>query len=131
MFSNQRHKIRFEDFVYFKNVKKYQNLANVGFFSYPDQETQISIMLRECQNESGVYDGLQPVAWTILMLRGTPEYVQFISTEGLGPTKLNPANSIFAFPQHFKRKSPKSRTDPEERRRTAKGNTTYRRITEC
>ena len=45
--------------------------------------TQISIMLRKCQNESGVCDGLQPVAWTVLMLRGTPEYVQFISKEVL------------------------------------------------
>ena len=35
---------------------------------------------------------------------------------GLGPTKLNPVPSIFAFPQHLQRKLPKSRVDPEERR---------------
>ena len=37
--------------------------------------------------------------------------------EGLGPTKLNPVPSVFAFPQHLQRKLPKSRADPEERRR--------------
>ena len=36
---------------------------------------------------------------------------------GLGPTKLNPVSSIFAFPEHLQRRLPKSRTDPEERRR--------------
>ena len=36
---------------------------------------------------------------------------------GLGPTKLNHVLSLFAFPQHFQRKPPKSRTDPEDRRR--------------
>ena len=35
------------------------------------------------------------------MLRGTPEYVQFISKGRLGPTKLNPVSSIIAFPQHL------------------------------
>ena len=34
---------------------------------------------------------------------------------GLGPTKLNTVLSIFTFPQHLRRKSPKSRADPEER----------------
>ena len=43
------------------------------------RKMKISIMLRECQNESGVCDGLQPVARTVEMLRGTLEYVQFIS----------------------------------------------------
>ena len=41
----------------------------------------LGTMLRKCQNKSGVCDGLQLVAWTVLMLRGTPEYVQFISKE--------------------------------------------------
>ena len=36
---------------------------------------------------------------------------------GLGPTKLNPVPSIFAFRQHHWWKPPKSSTDPEERRR--------------
>ena len=36
---------------------------------------------------------------------------------GLGPTKLNPFPSIFAFPQHLQRKLVKSRADPAERRR--------------
>ena len=35
---------------------------------------------------------------------------------GLGPTKLNPVPSIFAFPQHLRWKPPKSRTYLEERR---------------
>ena len=45
--------------------------------------TQKIIVLRECQNESGVCDGLQPVAWTVLMLRITPEDVKVISKEML------------------------------------------------
>ena len=35
--------------------------------------------------------------------------------EVLGPTKLNTVPSIFIFPQHLRRKPPKSRADPEER----------------
>ena len=42
-----------------KNIKYWQMLD----FSIPSgQRKCISIMLRECQNESGVRDGLQPVA---------------------------------------------------------------------
>ena len=36
---------------------------------------------------------------------------------GLGPSKLNPVLSLFAFPQHLRSKPPKRRTDPKERRR--------------
>jgi len=36
---------------------------------------------------------------------------------GLGPTKLNPGPSTFAFPQHLQRNLPKSRADPGERSR--------------
>ena len=57
-------------------------------------------MLQECQNESG----LQPVAWTVLMFRVTPEYVQLFSKV------LAPLN-------YLRSKPPKRRTDPNERRR--------------
>ena len=43
--------------------------------------------------------------------------IYLINFEGLGQTKLNPVNTIFVFRQHLRRKPPKSRTDPEERRR--------------
>ena len=35
---------------------------------------------------------------------------------GLGPTKANPVPTLFDFPEHLKRKTPLSRTDPEKRR---------------
>ena len=42
------------------------------------------------------------------------------SDEGLCPTKLNPISSIFAFPQHLRRKPPKNRGETSK---AAKGNT--------
>ena len=48
-----------------------------------DNANKYMYVLWECQNESGVCDGLQPVAWTVLILWGTLEYVQFISKEVL------------------------------------------------
>ena len=46
-----------------KTFKKYLELADVRFFFHSFRTTQISIVPRECQNESGVCDdGLQPVA---------------------------------------------------------------------
>lgn len=38
---------------------------------------------------------------------------------GLGPTKVNPVPTIFSFPTHLQPKTPRKRTDPEERRRGA------------
>ena len=65
-----------------KNVEKYQKVANVRFF-HTLRKIEMSIMLRDCQNENDVCDGLQPVVCTVQMLQGTPEYVQFISVEVL------------------------------------------------
>ena len=81
--------------------------------------TQIIIMLRESKNWERRMRWITAChpAWTVLMLRVTPEYVQFISEGDLGPTKLNPVSSMFAFPQHLWRKPPKRRTDRKERRR--------------
>ena len=67
-----------------KNIRNGQMLDVFQSF----RTAKRSIMLRKYQNESGGCDGLQPaaVAWTVksgLMLRGTPEYVQYISKEVL------------------------------------------------
>lgn len=56
-----------------KNVEKCPELSNVRFFHFL-RIKQTSIVLRACQNESGVCDVLLPVTWTVQMLRGTPEY---------------------------------------------------------
>ena len=82
-----------------KNIQNWQMLDVFQTLS----TTQTSIIPRECQNESGVCDGLYPVVWTELILRGSPGYICSIHFEGgLGLTKLNPLPSIFSFPQHLR-----------------------------
>ena len=78
--------------------------------------TQISIMLRECQNESGVCNdcSLSPAVDSLNVTRHIRIYsIPFEG--GLGPTKLNLVPSIFVLPQHLRLKLPKSRTHLEER----------------
>ena len=65
-------------------------------FFHSLKTTEMSITLRDCQIESDVCDGLQPVICTVQMLRGMPEYVQFISME-----VLSRLNWILQFPQYL------------------------------
>lgn len=68
---------------------------------------QISIMPRGCENESSVCDGLWPVVWEEVLPRlNRVMFLQF-----------------FPFPKYLQRKSPKSRTDPEERRQKQRNTT--------
>ena len=82
-----------------KMLKNIQNWQMLDVFQTL-RTTQTSIVLRECQNESGVCDGLHPVVWTVTRLTR----ICSIHFQGdLGPTKLNPVPSIFSFPQHLRR----------------------------
>ena len=68
------------------------------------------------------------------MSQDVQEFVQHTSKVDSRPTKLNPVPTIFSFPTHLQPKTPRKRTDPEERRRGAlsclqnKTNTAPRRI---
>ena len=79
--------------------------------------TQISIMLRECQNRRERW-----IRWiaacrqdSLKVMRDT-RICSIYFERSLAPTQLNPVPSIFAFPQHLRWKPPKSRTYLEERR---------------
>ena len=96
-----------------KNIRNWQMLD--VFQSL--RTTKITIMLRGCQNKSGVCDGLQPVAWTVEMLRSTLEYVQFISKVVLArlnwilfPQYLHSHN---IFGENLRKVVPTSRRDVE------------------
>ena len=53
------------------------------------------------------------------MSQDVQEFVQHTSKVDSRPTKLNPVPTIFSFPTHLQPKTPRKRTDPEERRRGA------------
>ena len=78
--------------------------------------TQISIMLPIPERERRMR-GIKACRLDSLNLTRHTRICSVLFEGGIHPTELNSVPSSFAFPQHLQRKPPKSRTDPEERRR--------------
>lgn len=99
-----------------KQTDKYPELANVGFFPFPPDNPNK-------QYAPGMSERERRMRWIAachLESLNVTRHTRMCSIHfegGLGPTKANPVPTIFAFPQHLQRKTPKCRTDPEERRR--------------
>ena len=98
-----------------KNFAKYPELANVRFFPFPQDNANKYYAAGMSERERR----MRWIAACRLDSLNVTRHTRICSVHfegGLGPTKLNPVPSIFAFPQHLQRKPLKSRTDPEERR---------------
>ena len=99
-----------------KNVETYPELANVRCFPFPQDNPNKYYAARMSEQQRR----LRWIAACCLDSLNVKRHTRICSVHfdgGLGPTKLNPVPSIFAFPQHLQRKLPKSRSDPKERRR--------------
>ena len=98
-----------------KQKDKYPELAEVTFHPFPlDNPAK--------QYVSGMSEKERRQKWIAecrLQSLNVTRHTRICSKHfegGLGPTKANPVPTLFDFPEHLKRKTPLSRTDPEKRR---------------
>ena len=76
-----------------KNVENHPELANVRCFPIA-QDSEKKYYAAEMPERERRMRWIATVAWTVKMLQGTPEYVQYISKEVLAPLNW------ILFPQH-------------------------------
>ena len=98
-----------------KQKDKYPELAEVTFHPFPlDNPAK--------QYVSGMSEKERRQKWIAecrLQSLNVTRHTRICSKHfegGLGLTKANPVPTLFDFPEHLKRKTPLSRTDPEKRR---------------
>ena len=101
-----------------RQTGKYPELAQVNFFPFPPDNPNKGYAPGMTERERRK----KWIAACRLQSLNVTRHTRICSVHfegGLGPTKANPVPTIFDFPQHLQPKSPKCRSDPEERRKNA------------